>query len=104
MKANSANVNDKSTRLRTKVLILGAGIAGLSSAKTLHENGVEDFIVLEAQDYIGGRGKQIDFAGIKLEEGANWIQYVGDDNPIWQQKLLHNFSGVQSNYRDVVIR
>lgn len=90
--------------IRTKVLILGAGVAGLATAKTLHKNGIEDFVILEAQDHIGGRVKQIDFAGLKLEEGANWIQYVGDDNPIWQQKLLHNFTGVTSNYKDVIIR
>ena len=32
---------------------------------------IEDFLVLEAQDYIGGRIKQVPFAGMKVEEGAN---------------------------------
>ena len=90
--------------IRTKVLILGAGVAGISAARTLHENGIENFLVLEGQDYIGGRVKQADFAGLKIEEGANWIQYAGDNNPIWQQKMKHGFSGIMSNYKDVCIR
>ena len=101
---NNAVIRNDNNAIRTKVLILGAGVAGLAAAHTLHKNEIEDFIVLEAQDHIGGRVKQIDFAGLRLEEGANWIQYVGDDNPIWQLKLLHNFAGVMSNYKDVVIR
>ena len=39
-----------------EVLVIGAGIAGLSAARVLHENKVHT-IVLEAQDRIGGRVK-----------------------------------------------
>ena len=52
---------------RKKVLILGAGAAGITAAKTLHDQGVTDFVVLEGQDYIGGRMKQASFAGMKVE-------------------------------------
>ena len=66
-----------------KVLILGAGAAGITAAKTLYDQGITDFLVLEAQDYIGGRMKQVPFSGMKIEEGANWIHYVDeDDNPL----------------------
>ena len=66
-----------------KVLILGAGVAGIVAAKTLQENGINDFLILEAQDYIGGRFKQRSFAGVKLEEGANWIHYADNKlNPL----------------------
>ena len=30
-----------------EVLILGAGMAGITAAKTLYDNGVTDFIILE---------------------------------------------------------
>jgi len=36
-------------------VIVGAGWAGISAAKALLDNGVDDVLVLEAQDYIGGR-------------------------------------------------
>lgn len=90
---------------RTKVLILGAGVAGLVAAKTLQENGISDFLILEAQDYIGGRFKQRSFAGVKLEEGANWIHYADDKkNPLWKLKKMHNLRGIYTNYSDVIIR
>ena len=56
---------------RKKVLILGGGAAGITAAKTLHDEGITDFLVLEGQDYIGGRMKVVPFAGIKVELGAN---------------------------------
>ena len=36
-------------------VIVGAGWAGIKAAATLLENGVENILVLEATDYIGGR-------------------------------------------------
>ena len=95
----------KSTTRRTKVLILGAGVAGIVAAKTLEESGVKDFLILEAQDYIGGRFKQRSFAGVNLEEGANWIHFADDKtNPLWELKQKHNLRGIFTNYSDVIIR
>lgn len=41
------------------VLIVGAGLAGLACALTLEENGIDDFILIEAQNRVGGRCKSI---------------------------------------------
>ncbi|KAK3094799.1 hypothetical protein FSP39_006369 [Pinctada imbricata] len=38
-----------------RVVIIGAGVAGLSAARTLMDNGIDDFLIVEAQDRIGGR-------------------------------------------------
>lgn len=38
-----------------KIVIVGAGIAGIAAAKTLLQNGFESIQILEAQDYYGGR-------------------------------------------------
>ena len=42
-----------------KVLILGAGLSGIVAGNTLKEQGIDDFLVLEGQDHIGGRIKQV---------------------------------------------
>lgn len=42
-----------------RVVIIGAGIAGLSCAKYLIENGISDFIIFEASERIGGRCRTV---------------------------------------------
>ena len=42
-----------------KVAIVGAGIAGCAAAKTLMDNGIEDIIILEATERVGGRVKTV---------------------------------------------
>ncbi len=61
------------------VLVLGAGIAGLSAARAMAEAGVP-CLVLEARDRIGGRVHTIDMPGspsepcVRVDAGAAWLQ------------------------------
>ena len=61
------------------VIVLGAGIAGLSAARALTDAGVPS-IVLEARDRIGGRVHTIDLPGspgasnVRVDAGAAWLQ------------------------------
>ena len=83
---------------RKKDLILGGGAAGITAAKTLHDEGITDFLVLEGQDYIGGRMKVVPFAGIKVELGANWIHYFDEEeNRLVPLRDKHNLTGHLSN-------
>jgi monoamine oxidase len=57
-----------------RVVIIGAGMAGLSAAGALLEAG-HDVSVLEARDRIGGRVHTVGLAdGLTAELGANWLQ------------------------------
>ncbi|EDO45214.1 predicted protein [Nematostella vectensis] len=80
--ASSARL--KRSAVRTKVLILGAGVAGLNAAKHLTDAGFHDFLILEGEGRVGGRFKQAEVGGAMIEEGANWVHHVTDDNPIWK--------------------
>lgn len=85
---------------KTKVVIIGAGAAGIGAAELLTKEGFEDFIVLEARGRLGGRIWKKDFMGYGVEMGANWIHgqhnigYDPDDasatpeftNPVWDFK------------------
>ena len=55
------------------VVVIGAGIAGVTAASRLREMGVTNFIVLEAQDYVGGRIKTSYQWGAPVELGAEFI-------------------------------
>ena len=62
------------------VIIIGAGISGLTAAKTLNERGFQ-VIVLESQEKVGGRLRSNRSLGIAFDEGASWIHGV-KKNPI----------------------
>lgn len=51
---------------KCKVLIIGAGMAGLSAANHLIKNGFTNFRILEARNRIGGRIISIDLGVQKV--------------------------------------
>jgi monoamine oxidase len=60
-------------KIKTDVVIIGAGYAGIAAARTLQEKGI-DFIVLEARDRIGGRTYSTQLGdGISVDLGAQWV-------------------------------
>lgn len=48
--------------LKYQVVIIGCGISGLAAASKLIKKGIEDFVIIEAQDYVGGRINSIDYS------------------------------------------
>lgn len=55
-----------------KIIIVGAGISGISAAAKLLENGFKNLVVLEAENRIGGRVNTIPFANSTVDLGAQW--------------------------------
>ncbi|MBU1011210.1 MAG: phytoene desaturase [Bacteroidetes bacterium] len=54
-----------------KVIVIGAGFSGLSTAATLANNGHE-VIVLEKHDMAGGRARKFSEAGFTFDMGPSW--------------------------------
>lgn len=58
---------------RQRIVVIGAGLAGLSAARLLHDAG-QDVTVIEARDRIGGRiVTSRAWAGLPMDLGASWI-------------------------------
>jgi len=85
-----------------KVIILGGGVSGVIAARTLHQNGIDDFLIVEARHELGGRMMSYTFANKTIEQGANWIQGTqtgnGPLNPIFELAEKHN---VKTQFNDL---
>ncbi len=65
---------------RQRVVVVGAGIAGLTAAQRLKRAG-KDVVVVEARDRIGGRIWTDRSTGAPVELGASWV-HGSQGNPI----------------------
>uniref|UniRef100_A0A0W0F2L2 Amine oxidase n=1 Tax=Moniliophthora roreri TaxID=221103 RepID=A0A0W0F2L2_MONRR len=76
------------------VLILGGGVAGVIAARTLHNQGIDDFLIIEGRDELGGRMMSRKLGNFTVELGANWVQGTqtgsGPANPIFELANKHD--------------
>ncbi|CAG4930899.1 unnamed protein product [Colias eurytheme] len=77
------NSSKKCEKNKYNVIIIGGGVAGLAAANHLINNGMQDFIIIEARKRIGGRIIAIPMKHHRVELGANWIHGVLG-NPIYE--------------------
>ncbi|WP_040167307.1 flavin monoamine oxidase family protein [Microbacterium gorillae] len=57
---------------RFDVVVIGAGLAGLTAARELEAQGITDILILEARDRIGGRVEGADVGTRVLQRGAEF--------------------------------
>src|SRR6202171_4496939 len=70
-----------------RIIVVGAGMAGLVAARLLHDSGFA-VTVLEARGRLGGRTWTDDYLGAPLDLGGSWVHGV-DGNPLalWCDRL-----------------
>ncbi|KAH7913158.1 amine oxidase [Hygrophoropsis aurantiaca] len=99
-------IQGNSSQKNATVLILGGGVAGVIAARTLHEQGINDFIIVEAREELGGRLINLNFGApgrnYSVEVGAGWIKGTqsgnGPANPIWKLAKKHNLTTQTSDW------
>ncbi len=70
-----------------RVIVVGAGFAGLATANALANAGVE-VVVLESRDRIGGRAYTRDVVGVPVDQGCSWIHSpIGNPMAQWADQL-----------------
>ena len=85
--ADTAEGEDKTYRF--DAIVIGAGWAGINAARTLKANGVGSVLVVEANDFVGGRSRSFNEDGsvnqpptslskqnVPYDAGSEWL-YTG---------------------------
>lgn len=65
-----------STRKNAQVLILGGGVTGIIAARTLEEQGITDYLIVEARPELGGRMMSHTFGRNKNTIEVRTYQYI----------------------------
>ncbi|UUC48613.1 FAD-dependent oxidoreductase [Pseudomonas citronellolis] len=79
-----------------RVIVIGAGCAGLAAARRLGEQGV-DCVVLEARERIGGRTHSIRLGEATVDVGAAWLQQFAD-NALAREALALDLALVETDF------
>ncbi len=82
-----------------RILVIGAGMAGLSAAQVLKQAG-HSVTVLEARDRIGGRLHTVDWEGSLIEKGASWL-HSASKNPLVDKARKQGLELVRTSFESV---
>ncbi|MGE0553711.1 MAG: flavin-containing monooxygenase [Gemmatimonadales bacterium] len=69
-----------------RVVIVGAGFAGIGAAAALRRAGIEDFIVLERAAELGGVWRDNVYPGCACDVQSHLYQYASVPNPDWTER------------------
>jgi monoamine oxidase len=78
---------DGSPVRKVHTAIAGGGVAGLSAARSLRMQGMEDFVLLDLESEAGGNARGSQIAGMQHPLGAHYLPVPGDDAPEVQDFL-----------------
>ena len=72
-----------STSVEPRIVIIGAGMAGILSVIKFREAGYHDLVVYEKSDRIGGTWRENTYPGIACDVPAHLYTYSFEPNPDW---------------------
>ena len=84
-------------------------MTGVAAANRLAELGITDFVILEAQDQLGGRMRTAEIApGVNVNVGATWIHGVDPAEPRLHPifdlaERCGGLSGIYSDFDNITV-
>ena len=87
LQRKSGALPSPSVTYKTRVLIVGGGVAGLAAARALRLRGLDDMALLELEDTAGGNSRGGVVNGIACPLGAHYLPVPGDNAPDVQNLL-----------------
>ena len=87
-----------------KIVIIGAGPAGLTAAIELQAAGIRDITILEASNQVGGISKTVEYHGNRIDIGGHRFFSKSDWVMNWWANMLplvqdHDTSTLNLRYR-----
>ena len=70
---------------RVEILVIGAGYGGVGVGITLLKEGIDDFIIIEAEDDVGGTWRTNRYPGCACDVPSHLYSYSFEPNPEWPQ-------------------
>jgi cation diffusion facilitator CzcD-associated flavoprotein CzcO len=68
-----------------RVIVVGAGFAGLGMGIRLKQAGIDDFVILERADRVGGVWRDNTYPGVACDIPAHLYSYSFEPNPNWSR-------------------
>jgi cation diffusion facilitator CzcD-associated flavoprotein CzcO len=88
------------SRTHFRVAVVGSGFAGLAMARALKREGIEEFVVLERADELGGTWRDNSYPGCQCDVASTLYSFSFAPNPGWthtfplQREILEYLRGV----------
>ncbi|MBF6135031.1 NAD(P)/FAD-dependent oxidoreductase [Nocardia otitidiscaviarum] len=90
-----------STDRNPRIVVVGAGVAGIATAVTLRENGFHDFVILEKGSDVGGVWHWNHYPGLTCDVPSNLYQFSFAPKPDWS-RVFATGPEIQRYLRSVV--
>ncbi|MGI8750791.1 MAG: flavin-containing monooxygenase [Acidimicrobiales bacterium] len=68
-----------------RVVIVGAGASGLATAKALSDAGIDDYVLVEKGDEVGGTWRDNTYPGCGCDVPSVWYSFSFAPNPFWSR-------------------
>jgi monoamine oxidase len=76
------STNNNNNNHEYDCIIIGAGVSGLSAALELKDRGINNYLILEADDHVGGRLRSLESKAVRNKEFMEKHNIEPNDDPV----------------------